>query len=225
MVYMLIRGVVQNLVKSYPVQWMLINNCVNFVWTMESVKLRKCWCLYLQPQKKWCGTCPCIQKFGLWTAQQVCSNATSPLYYFLVINNYNSFLFYLKMFNLNQGTNRQKRELFVVAVRSASGVTLPVNLTIIPSAQKWVFNAIYQLAFPSLYSSNVCSMNRLVLTDEDESEYAPFQSAIVTMPEFRKSNVMLCTFHGIWQSFKKDLYPLLDDNPNGQLLGMSTLFL
>ena len=174
---------------------------------------------------KWCGTCPCIQKFGLWTAQQVCSNATSPLYYFLVINNYNSFLFYLKMFNLNQGTNRQKRELFVVAVRSASGVTLPVNLTIIPSAQKWVFNAIYQLAFPSLYSSNVCSMNRLVLTDEDESEYAPFQSAIVTMPEFRKSNVMLCTFHGIWQSFKKDLYPLLDDNPNGQLLGMSTLFL
>ena len=61
-------------------------------------------------------------------------------------------------------------------------------------------------------------MNRLVLTDEDEAEYAPFQCAIATMPEFKKSNVMLCTFHGIWQSFKKDLYPLLDDNPNGQLL-------
>jgi hypothetical protein len=126
----------------------------------------------------------------------------------------------LDIFNLNEGTNRQKRELFVVAVRSASGDTLPVNLTIIPSAQKWVFNAIYQLAFPSLYSSNVCSMNRLVLTDEDEAEYAPFQSAIATMPEFSKSNVMLCTFHGIWQSFKKDLYPLLDANPHGQLLGM-----
>jgi len=124
------------------------------------------------------------------------------------------------MFNLNEGTNRQKRELFVVAVRSAAGDTLPVNLTIIPSAQKWVFNAIYQLAFPSLYSSNVCSMNCLVLTDEDEAEYAPFQSAIATMPEFSKSNVMLCTFHGIWQSFKKDLYPLLDANTHGQLLGM-----
>ena len=124
------------------------------------------------------------------------------------------------MFNLNQGTNRQKRELFVAAVRSASGDTLPVNLTIIPSAQKWVFNAIYKLAFPSLYSSNVCSMNRLVLTDEDEAEYAPFQSAIATMPEFSKSNVMLCTFHSIWQSFKKDLYPLLDQNANGQVFGM-----
>jgi len=63
-------------------------------------------------------------------------------------------------------------------------------------------------------------MNRLVLTDEDEAEYAPFQSAIATMPEFSKSNVMLCTFHGIWQSFKKDLYPILAKNANGQLLGM-----
>ena len=137
------------------------------------------------------------------------------------LNIFNLLLCNLDIFYLNEGTNRQKRELFVVAVRSASGDTLPVNLTIIPSAQKWVFNAIYQLAFPSLYSSNVCSMNRLVLTDEDEAEYAPFQSAIATMPEFSKSNVMLCTFHGIWQSFKKDLYPLLDANPHGQLLGMS----
>ncbi len=121
--------------------------------------------------------------------------------------------------NHNAGTNRQKHELFIAAVRSASGDTLAVNITIIPSAQKWVFNAIYKLAFPALYTSNVCSMNRLVLTDEDEAEYAPFQSAISTMPEYSKSHVMLCTFHGIWQSFKKDLYPLLHLNPHGQLIG------
>jgi hypothetical protein len=128
-------------------------------------------------------------------------------------------MFALNILNHNKGTNRQQRELFIAAVRSASGDTLAVNLTIIPSAQKWVFNAIYKLAFPSLYTSNVCSMNRLVLTDEDEAEYAPFQSAILTMPEFSKSHVMLCTFHGIWQSFKKDLYPLLNQNSHGQLIG------
>jgi hypothetical protein len=144
-------------------------------------------------------------------------------YFFFKTNVFNLSLSNLKMFNLNEDTNRQKRELFVAAVQSASGDTLPVNVTIIPSAHKWVFNAIYQLAFPSLYSSNVCSMNCLVLTDEDEAKYAPFQSAIATMPEFSKSNVLLCTFHGIWQSFKKDLYPLLDQNPNGQLLGMLML--
>ena len=128
-------------------------------------------------------------------------------------------MFALNILNHNKGTNRQQRELFIAAVRSASGDTLAVNLTIIPSAQKWVFNAIYKLAFPSLYTYNVCSMNRLVLTDEDEAEYAPFQSAILTMPEFSKSHVMLCTFHGIWQSFKKDLYPLLNQNSHGQLIG------
>ncbi len=45
------------------------------------------------------------------------------------------------------------------------------------------------------------------------TEYAPFQSAISTMPEFSKSHVMRCTFHGIWQSFNEDLYPLLNQNP------------
>jgi hypothetical protein len=57
------------------------------------------------------------------------------------------------------GTNWQKKQLFVMAVRTPSGTTLPGNLTIIPSEQKWVFHAIYQLAFPHLYSSDVCSRN------------------------------------------------------------------
>ena len=41
---------------------------------------------------KWWGTCPCIQKFGLWTAQQVCSNARSPVLLFLQ-NNKCQFIF------------------------------------------------------------------------------------------------------------------------------------
>jgi hypothetical protein len=96
---------------------------------------------------------------------------------------------------------------------------VPVNMTIIPSGQKWVFDTIYKFAFPYLYSANICRMNRLVLTDEDESEYRPFQSAIATMDEFKQSKVMLCTFHGIWQSFKKDIYPLLAKCEHGEELG------
>jgi hypothetical protein len=119
------------------------------------------------------------------------------------------------------GTNRDRSELFVVAVRSASGDTVPVNMTIIPSAQKWVFDTIYKLAFPYLYSPNICKMNRII----GESEYRPFQSAIETMDEFKQSKVMLCTFHGIWQSFKKDIYPMLLKSEHGEVLGMiSNLF-
>ena len=45
--------------------------------------------------------------------------------------------------NHTEGTNREKNDLFVVAVRSAGGDTLPENFTVIPSGQKWVFDTIY----------------------------------------------------------------------------------
>jgi hypothetical protein len=72
---------------------------------------------------------------------------------------------------LFKGTNRQKEQLFVIAVRTANGTTLPGNLTIIPSEQKWVFYSIYRLAFSYLYSAKVCLRNRVVITDKDDAEY------------------------------------------------------
>jgi len=65
-----------------------------------------------------------------------------------------------------------------MAVRTPSGNTLLGNLSIIPSEQKWVIHALYQHAFPHLYSSEVCFRNRLVLTDEDEAEYRSFESIL-----------------------------------------------
>ncbi len=115
------------------------------------------------------------------------------------------------------GANRQKKQLFVMAVRTPSGATLPGNLTIIPSEQKWVFHAIYQLAFPHLYSSDVCSRNRLVLMDKDDAEYKSFESVIESIDDFKRSTVMLCIFHGIWLAFKKDLLLLLDQCQYGKL--------
>ncbi len=84
-----------------------------------------------------------------------------------------------------------------MAIRTPSGTTLPENLTIIPSEQKWIFHAIYQLAFPHLYSSDVYSRNQLVLMDEDDAKYKSFESDIESIDDFKRSTVMLCTFHGI----------------------------
>jgi hypothetical protein len=110
------------------------------------------------------------------------------------------------LYSLFTGTNQQKKELFVMAVCSAIGDTLPGNLTIILSAQKWVFHAIYQHAFPHLYSSEVCLRNRLVLTDEDTSQLKPFESLITTTIIFKLSKVMICIFQGIWMAFKKAIF-------------------
>ena len=94
----------------------------------------------------------------------------------------------------------------MMAVRTPSGRTFPGNFTIIPSAQKWVFHSIFRLAFTSLYGEEVCSMNRLVLTDEEDAEYRSFETLIVSHDAFKSSSVMLCIFHAIWQPFKKDIY-------------------
>jgi hypothetical protein len=104
-----------------------------------------------------------------------------------------------------------------MAVRTPSSTTLPGNLTIVPSEQKGVFHAIYQLVH--LYSSEVCSRNRLVLTDEDDAKNKSFESCIETIEYFKRSKVMLCTFHGIWMAFKKDVLPLFDVCQYGKLYG------
>ena len=97
-----------------------------------------------------------------------------------------------------------------MAAWTSSGTTLPGNLTIIPSEQKWAFHTIDQLAFPELCSNEVCSQNCVVVTDEDEEEYWLFESVIETSEVFSRSKVMICTFHGIWMAFKKDLLAVLD---------------
>jgi hypothetical protein len=61
----------------------------------------------------------------------------------------------------------------------------------------------------SLYGEHVCSINRLVLTDEDDEEYRAFETMIATHDAFCSSKVMLCTFHAVWQPFKRDVYNLL----------------
>ena len=107
------------------------------------------------------------------------------------------------------GTNRQKKELFVMAVQPPCGKTVPGNFTIIPSSKKWVFHAIFRLAFLQLYGTGICSMNPLVLTDEEDTEYGSFEAMIATNDIFKSSKVMLCIYHAIWQPFKRDIYPLL----------------
>ncbi len=112
-----------------------------------------------------------------------------------------------------------------MAVRTPTGKTFPGNYTIIPSSKKWVFHSIFRLAFMSLYGEHVCSMNRLVLIDEEDAEYRAFESVIATHDAFSSSNVMLCTFHAIWQPFKRDVYNLLPSkkSPKGKLIELTEI--
>ena len=105
-----------------------------------------------------------------------------------------------------------------MAIRTPTGKTFPGNYTIIPSFKKWV---LFCLAFMSLYGEHVCSMNRLVLTDEEDAEYREFESVIATHDAFSSSKVMLCTFHA--QPFKWDINNLLPSkkSPKGKLIELT----
>lgn len=113
------------------------------------------------------------------------------------------------------GTNKQKRDLFMMAIRTPTGATFPGNLTIIPSGKRWIFLCIYQLAFIALYGELTCSRNRLSLCDEDDSEYGPFENCIATVPQFKLTILMLCVFHAVWQPFKKEVFPFLPRKSKG----------
>ncbi len=110
-----------------------------------------------------------------------------------------------------------------MAIRTPTGKTFPGNYTIIPSSKKLVFHSIFRLAFLSLYGEHVCSMNQLVLTDEEGAEYCAFESVIATHDAFSSSKAMLCTFHAIWLPFKWDVYNLLPSkkSPKGKLIELT----
>jgi hypothetical protein len=109
-----------------------------------------------------------------------------------------------------------------MAIRTPTGQTFLGNFTMIPLSKKWVFHAIFRHAFLSLYGEFICSLDRLVLTDEEDAEYRSFECLTETQNVFQFSRVMLCTFHAVWQPFKHDLYPLLPKKTcNGKLIELT----
>ena len=65
--------------------------------------------------------------------------------------------------DVTHGTNRQRRDLFMLVIRTPTGETFSGNITIIPSQKRWIFHCIYRYAFIHLYGTDTCSRNRLVL--------------------------------------------------------------
>jgi hypothetical protein len=76
-----------------------------------------------------------------------------------------------------------------MAIRKPTGRTFPGNFTVIPSSKKWVFHAVFRHSFLSLYGEFICSLNRLVVTDEEDAEYRSFECLIATQNVFQFSRV------------------------------------
>ena len=75
-----------------------------------------------------------------------------------------------------------------------------------------MYRYIFKDVFPYIYGKTTIQSDRLTLTDEDASEYQTFESLTVTDNNYKKSKVMLCTFHAIWKHFKEHIRPTLPKN-------------
>ena len=53
--------------------------------------------------------------------------------------------------DVTSGTNKQKRDLFLMVVKDGNGETYVGNVTVIPSQLRWVFMKIYKSFFLYLY--------------------------------------------------------------------------
>ena len=68
---------------------------------------------------------------------------------------------------------------------------------------------IYESFFYHLFGPITIGRNRLAITDEDTSEFGPFQSLINTNTMYTHSCHMLCIFHVLVHQFHVLIYPLL----------------
>ena len=111
--------------------------------------------------------------------------------------------------DVTANTNRQKRDLFLMVVKSACGSSFIGNATFLPCGKKWVFMKIFQISFLELYGVETLRRNRLCLTDEDICEFGPLDNCIATMRAWCLSRHMLCVFHALLKRYKELVYPML----------------
>ena len=114
--------------------------------------------------------------------------------------------------DVTANTNRQKRVLFLMVVKSACGSSFIGNATFLPCGKKWVFMKIFQIAFLELYVLDTLQWNRLCLTDEGICEFGPLDNCIATMVAWSFTRHMLCVFYALLKRYKELVYPKLPHN-------------
>ena len=103
-------------------------------------------------------------------------------------------------------TNRQKRDLFLMVVKDASGECFIGNATLLPCGQWWIFTRLYRYFFYQLYGPVTLSRLRLALTDDDSAAHGSFDAATHVMVCYANTKHMLCMFHAVVMKFHDTVY-------------------
>ena len=111
--------------------------------------------------------------------------------------------------NVISKTNRQKRDVFLLVIKDASGETNIGNATILPCGKKWMFTYVYQHFFSYLYGNRTVARVRLALTDDDVASHGAFDGSAQLVEHLHGAKHMLCVFHAVVMKFQDMVYDLL----------------
>ena len=114
--------------------------------------------------------------------------------------------------------NCQKRDLFLLVVKDASGETNVGNLSLLPCGKTWIFTQLYRHFLRFLYGEQTLSRNRLAMTDDDTASHGAFDCSSSVMPSLALSKNMLCTFHSIVMKYQEVVYPALPKKKGTKIL-------
>ena len=103
-------------------------------------------------------------------------------------------------------TNRQKRDLFLMVVKDASGETFIGNASVLPCGQKWIFTKLYRYFFLHLYGYATLDRLRLALTDDDSQSHGAFDGSTQVLACYSNAKSMLCVFHSIVMKYHDSVY-------------------
>ena len=110
--------------------------------------------------------------------------------------------------NVTSSTNRGGRGLHLLVVKDASGETYIRCASILPCQQRWAFKNMHAFLW-ILFGDTTMSRMRLMLIDDDLTEYGPFDACTKIDECYKFALHMLCVFHGLVIKFQEKVYTLL----------------
>ena len=121
--------------------------------------------------------------------------------------------------DVTHGTNREKRDLFTFAGKTAFGNAFCGAKAFLPSQRRWVFRWIFHTALPVVLGEATIKRVRLLMTDGDTDEYIPLLDLIATSDLWKNAKHGLCEWHLLFQQWVKQVSPHVPDTEKAKLVG------
>ena len=110
------------------------------------------------------------------------------------------------------GTNKQKKELFTLAMLDGNNRAFNGARAFVPNGQAWTFHTLFKYCLPILWGSIIVQRMQLMMTDGCSQEYLSFINNSGKNKPFENAVNGLCYFHSSVVGFSRHVKPTVRIN-------------